>query len=151
MYVRRPPYSGLKSLLCEVDNKSGFQCAVSYGSRIMKLCVSIDPFLYVPFKTIIDIARETFQFLSAPPPPLKMSGIQTLKFLSGPFEKWNPKGIYLSAPLKKKSEPLECGRKMERSRMVNQRCSPSTTTTTTTTIIIYLTTLSCKSTSARSK
>ena len=87
MYVYQPPYSGLKSLLCEVDNKSGFQCAVSYDSRIMKLCVSIEPFLYVPFSTKIGIARETFHFLFAPPPPLKMAGIQTLKFVSAPFEK----------------------------------------------------------------
>ena len=49
----------------------------------MKLCVFIEPFLYVPFRTIIDIAREIFQFLSAPPPPLKMAGIQTLNFCRG--------------------------------------------------------------------
>ena len=34
----------------------------------------------------------TFHFLSAP--RLKMTGIRTLKFLSTPFEKWNPKGPF---------------------------------------------------------
>ena len=33
-------------------------------------------------------------FLFAPPPPLKMAGIQTLKFLSAPFEKWNANGLF---------------------------------------------------------
>ena len=66
----------------------------------MKLCVFIEPFLYLPFRTIIDIARETFQFLSAPPPPLKMAGIQTLNFCRGPNpwsaeEKWNVLGWWI--------------------------------------------------------
>ena len=33
-------------------------------------------------------------FLFAPPPPLEMAGIQTLKFLSAPFEKWNANGLF---------------------------------------------------------
>ena len=43
-----------------------------------------------------------FHFLStpSPPPPPKMAGIWTLN-LSVPFEKWNPKGWFSSAALKK--------------------------------------------------
>lgn len=111
MYVRRPQYSRLKLLNGEVDNKNGFQCAVSYDSRIMMLCVSIEPFLYVPFSIKIDIGRKTFHFWSAPPPitpltpppPLKMAGIQTLNFLSAPSEKWKPKGLFFCRRLWRKN------------------------------------------------
>ena len=78
-------------------------------------------------------------FLFAPPPPLEMAGIQTLKFLSAPFEKWNANGLFFVKYIwnnsflncgcrrlrRKKSQPLGCGRKVERSRIVKQRRSAS--------------------------
>ena len=60
-----------------------------------------------------------------PPTPIKMAGIPTLKFLSAPFEKWNANGLFCVGALEEKSEPLGCGRKVERSRIVKQRRSPS--------------------------
>ena len=58
-------------------------------------------------------------------PPYRWLESKPLNFCRRHLKNEIRRVYFLSAPLKKKSEPLGCGRKMERSRMVKQRRSPS--------------------------